>query len=598
MDFFESQAQAHRKTKWLIAYFALAVIGIILTIHIAAALAFGESPTNWHNLGMVAAGVTAVVALGSIYRIAELSQGGGAVAQMMGGRQIAPGTNDPREVQLRNVVEEMALASGVPVPDIYVLDEESAINAFAAGNTPGDAVVAVTRGTLETLNRDQLQGVIAHEFSHILNGDMRLNLRLIGVLNGILLIAIIGQFVFRMGAWGGGGVRRGSSDGKGSSAIPIFAIGAALWLIGSIGVFFANLIKAAVSRQREFLADASAVQFTRNPDGIAGALYKIGRLSSRLEAPRAAEASHLFFGNGLGDPFIGLFATHPPIEDRIKAIAPGFDPAGIRESTAAGDTPSPPPAAPPPLQKITGALLAAMPAFAVEASHDTASAVSLIYALLLSNDPATRERQLASLTLTAAEHTEIDRDLQRAQQITDAIGMMDLCLPALRQLSKPQYETFRRNVQQLIACDGQVELFEFVLHKSLVRHVDHFFTPSRGPSIRYRSILPLLPDVATVLSALAASSGAHEAAYQAGVRALLLKPNAASIPRPENVDFAALDAALDRIVEADPQTRRKILNACNQAVRQDGVIHPREAALLRAISDVLAAPMLDPENVA
>ena len=595
MDFFESQARAHRKTKWLILYFALAVAGIILTIHVAASLAFGESLTNLHNFAMVAGGVLSVVALGSIYRIAELSHGGGVVAQMMGGRQLAPGTTDLREIQLRNVVEEMALASGVPVPDIYVLDEESAINAFAAGNTPGDAVVAVTRGTLDNLTRDELQGVVAHEFSHILNGDMRLNLRLIGVLNGILLLALIGQFVFRMGAWGGGSVRRSGGDGKSNSAVPIFLIGAALWLIGSIGVFFANLIKAAVSRQREFLADASAVQFTRNPGGIASALYKIGRLSSKLEAPRAAEASHLFFGNGLGESFIGLFATHPPIEERIKAIDPGFDPAQARPVAPEEKSPAP---APTPLKRITGPLLAAMPAFAVEASHDTASAVSLIYALLLSHDDATRERQLASLALSEAERAEIVRDLRRSGQIADAIGMMDLCLPALRQLSKPQYETFRANVQKLIACDGEIDLFEFVLHKALVRHADHAFTPSRGPAVRYKSVVPLLPDIATVLSALSAYSGGSEAAFQAGMRALLLKPDAAPAARSGKVDFPALDAALERLVEADPPTRRKILNACNQAVRQDGVIHPREAALMRAISDVLAAPMLDPENVA
>ncbi|HVE16916.1 MAG TPA: M48 family metallopeptidase, partial [Chthoniobacterales bacterium] len=325
MDFFESQARAHRKTKWLIVYFVLAVLGIIVTLHVAAAFAFREPLTDWRMLGMISGGVIVVVTLGSLYRIAELSQGGGVVAQMLGGRQLAPHPTDLREQQLRNVVEEMALASGVPVPDIYVLDEEQAINAFAAGNTPGDAVVAVTRGTLEQLNRDQLQGVIAHEFSHILNGDMRLNVRLIGVLTGILLLAMIGRIVFEISARTGGSVR--SSDNKnGNAQLPLFLIGAGIWLIGSIGVFFAKLIKAAVSRQREFLADASAVQFTRNPDGIAGALYKIGQAGSKLESPRADEASHMFFGNGLGESFMGLFATHPPIVERIQAIDPSFQP--------------------------------------------------------------------------------------------------------------------------------------------------------------------------------------------------------------------------------------------------------------------------------
>jgi Zn-dependent protease with chaperone function len=598
MDFFESQARAHRKTKWLIIYFILAVLGIIVTLHVAAALAFREPLTDWRMLGMISGGVIVVVTLGSLYRIAELSQGGGVVAQMLGGRQLAPHPTDLREQQLRNVVEEMALASGVPVPDIYVLDEELAINAFAAGNTPGDAAVAVTRGTLEQLNRDQLQGVIAHEFSHILNGDMRLNVRLIGVLTGILLLAMIGRIVFEIGARAGGSVR-GSDNKNGNAQLPLFLIGAGVWLIGSIGVFFAKLIKAAVSRQREFLADASAVQFTRNPDGIAGALYKIGQAGSKLESPRADEASHMFFGNGLGESFMGLFATHPPIVERIQAIDPSFQP---RAETVPVET-APPAAGPTPRNvALAGAMLAAMPEFARQGARVTASAVPLIYALLLSNDPPTREKQLASIQLSAADRAEVDRDVQRSGEISDAITLMDLCLPALRQLSDAQYASFRQNVGILIQCDGKVDLFEFVLHKALVRHVDHAFTKSRGPAIRYQSPVPLLPEIGTLLSTLAWYAGdtpdVRDAAFQTGVTALLLKPGAFPMQRTDGCDFAALDTALDRIAEADPATKRKIFNASNQAVRHDGVIQPREAALLRAVSDVLACPVLDPENVA
>jgi Zn-dependent protease with chaperone function len=595
MDFFESQALAHRKTKWLILYFALAVAGIIATLHIIAALALGESLTDWRMLGMISGGVIIVVSLGALYRIAELSRGGGVVAQMLGGRQLAPHTTEPREMQLRNVVEEMSLASGVPVPDIYVLDDEAAINAFAAGNTAGDAVVAVTRGALDQLTRDELQGVIAHEFSHILNGDMRLNVRLIGVLTGILLLAILGRILFQLAGNGGSS----DSDSR-KSAMAFFAIGAALWLIGSIGVLFAKLIKAAVSRQREFLADASAVQFTRNPDGIAGALYKIGKLTSKLEAPRADEASHLFFGNGLGDSFSSLFATHPPIDERIRAIDPGFEPSRVRETPPPSETPAAKPRAVPGV--IAGTLLSALPAFARDAAHETASAVPLIYALLLSNDPATRERQLAAITLNPQDRAELDRDIKRSGEITDAIAMMNLCLPALRQLSDTQYTSFRENVRKLIACDGQVDLFEFVLHKALVSHVDHYFTKSRGPAVKYRSLVPLVPDIVTTLSALAwyadETPEAREAAFQAGVAALMLKPGVFPMQRIDGCDFAALEPALDHLAEADPPTRRTIFNACNQAVRHDGVIQPREAALMRAVSDVLSCPMLDPENVA
>ena len=593
MDFFESQARAHRKTRWLLVYFVLAVIAIIVTLQLLAAWATGESVFDPGLLGLVSLGVIAVVSLGALYRIAELSRGGGGVvAQMLGGRELAPHTTDLHEQQLRNVVEEMALASGVPVPDIYVLDDEAAINAFAAGNTPGDAVVAVTRGTLESLNRDQLQGVVAHEFSHILNGDMRLNLRLMGVLNGILLLAILGRIVFEISARTGGGVRS-DRDGK-NSQVPLFLIGAALWLVGSIGVFFAKLIKAAVSRQREFLADASAVQFTRNPDGIAGALWKIGQAGSKLQSARADEASHFFFGNGLGESFSSLFSTHPPIAERIQAIDPGFDPAQI---TKWDPSPLPQPATHPTRDNaiLAGAMLAAMPAFARDGARETASAVPLIYALLLSGDAATRERQLAGLEISEEQRAEIVRDLGRKGEVTDALAMVDLCLPALRKLSPPQYAAFRENVRRLIACDGEVDLFEFVLHQALVRHVDHFFTKTSGPTVRYRSPVPLLPDLATVLSALASfaddDAAARDAAFQAGVAALLLKPGAFPMQRAETIAFPAVEAALERMAEADPPTKQKIFNACTATVQHDGVVRPREAAMLRAVADVLGCPM-------
>ena len=570
MDFFEHQARAHRRTRWLLVYFVLAVLGIIGTLHLLAAWAFGLAFTDVHLLGLVSGGVLVVVATGSIYRMAELAQGGRVVAEMLGGRQLAPHPADLREQQLRNVVEEMALASGVPVPDIYVLDREAAINAFAAGNTPGDAVVAVTRGTLERLSRDELQGVVAHEFSHILNGDMRLNLRLIGGLNGILLLAILGRILFELGARAGGAARS-SRDGS-KATVPLFAIGAALWLVGSIGVFFAKLIKAAVSRQREFLADASAVQFTRNPDGIAGALWKIGRGGSRLQSPRADEASHLFFGNGLGESFAGLFATHPPIKDRIAAVHPGFQ-------ADAPPLPDEPPAVEPSFEGV--------PAFARTGARETPHAVPLIYAVLLSEDGLTRDAQLAALKVDAAERAEITRDLARRGEIGDALAVMDLALPALRALSPPQYQTFRENVRRLVEMDGEVDLFEFVLHRALVRHVDHFFTRSRGPAVRYRSLAPLQPDLEIVLSALAPTADAFAAAARA-----LTAAGVAPLVRRDAPPLVEVGPALDRLAESDPATKRQIHQACVAASGDS----PRARALLRAVADVLGCPSVAVEG--
>ena len=304
MDFFESQDAARQKTGRLVLLFVLAVVSIIVSVYLVVSGALfytaeTEEARLWHPelFLAVATATVAVVAGGSLYKIAQLRGGGRVVAEALGGRLIPRDATDPQQRKILNVVEEMAIASGVPVPEVFVMEEEPGINAFAAGKTFSDAAIGVSRGAMKLLTRDELQGVIAHEFSHILNGDMKLNLRLIGVLHGILILAIIGRIVLRSAAFSGGGRSR---DDKGAGAI-FMILGIGLLAIGYIGVFFGHLIKSAISRQREFLADASAVQFTRNPDGIGGALKKIGGLSygSKLINGRAEEVSHMCFGNAL-----------------------------------------------------------------------------------------------------------------------------------------------------------------------------------------------------------------------------------------------------------------------------------------------------------
>ncbi len=610
MDFFEHQERAKRNTGWLIFYFILAVIGIIAVLQVVLALAMGESLLDPRLLAMISGGVIVVVGLGSLFKIFELSQGGGVVAEMLGGQQIDPHTTDPKEVQLRNVVEEMAIASGLPVPDIYVLPGEDGINAFAAGNQPGDAVVAVTRGTLNALTRDELQGVVAHEFSHILNGDMRLNIRLIGALNGILLLAILGNILFRTGFFAGGRARSSRDSTGGGGQLPIFVIGIALLVVGSVGAFFARLIKAAVSRQREFLADASAVQFTRNPDGIAGALFKIGRATSRLETPRAEEASHLFFGNGLGEALAGMFATHPPIDARIAAIAPGFDPAAVRSPVER----QPSPETEKPARKrggwtdgagvldartlaVAGAALAAMPDFSRVAARETGAAVSLIYSLLLSADDDTRDRQVKGLKADEAQRRQVLADVERRSEIPGEAWLhtVDLCLPALRKMSPEQYGVFRANVRRLVDADGQVDLFEYVLQKALTRHLDGYFTKRGEPAVRFRSVGDVVDEVETVMSALAwfdaEDEGQREAAFRAGVAALELGSNAGRVERTEGMRLGDVDGALDRLAQTDGATKRVILEACGRVVMADGVIEPRQGALLRAVADTLGCPI-------
>ena len=353
MDFFDAQDHARRLTHRLVFLFGLAVASMVAIVYLVAVVVLGVvpmeelvgvGPVGEGAAGLVdpglllavAVGMGGVIGGGALFRTAQLRKGGSAVAELLGGRRVDPATADPLERVLVNVVEEMSIASGVSVPAIFVMDREAGINAFAAGHTIDDAAVAVTRGTLENLTRDELQGVIAHEFSHILNGDMRLNVRLMGLLFGILLLAVVGRGLLRGAMWGGGG--RSSRGGRGSG-MQVAALGGVLVLLGYLGVVFGRLIQAAVSRQREFLADAAAVEFTRNPDGIAGALKRIGAAAgagpalspaaggdgSRLQDHHAQEASHLFFADGVGKAFSRLTATHPPLAERIRRVDPRWD---------------------------------------------------------------------------------------------------------------------------------------------------------------------------------------------------------------------------------------------------------------------------------
>src|SRR5205823_2467477 len=328
VDFFDRQDKARRNTTLLVFYFVLAVLSLLLAVNVVVSLLFigftnyglvirnlnpvssaNELSLPWSHgelLFLVTIGTLSVILIGSVFKTLQLARGGSAVAELLGGRLIDSNTTDADERKLLNVVDEMSIASGVPVPQVYLMDGEAGINAFAAGHSTSDAAISVTRGCMKLLSRDELQGVIAHEFSHILNGDMRLNLRLMGLVFGILCLTVIGRILIRAQ--------------RSKFLLPI--IGVSLIVIGWAGVFFGRLIQAAVSRQREALADAAAVQFTRNPAGLAGALKKILIHGSRIDSPHAEEASHLFFANGLDT---SIFATHPLLTDRIRALRPTFD---------------------------------------------------------------------------------------------------------------------------------------------------------------------------------------------------------------------------------------------------------------------------------
>ncbi|MCB1235304.1 MAG: M48 family metallopeptidase [Verrucomicrobiae bacterium] len=660
MDFFEHQEQARRKSHVLVFYFLLAVIGIVVSIYaviVAAGFFAGREDIRRGGSGLgiglwnpelflgTAAATTGVILLGTAYKTLRLTAGGAVVAKDLGGRPLDPNTTDYHEKRLLNVVEEMAIASGVPVPEVYVMDDEDAINAFAAGRSTSDAVIGVTRGCMKLLSRDELQGVIAHEFSHILNGDMRLNLRLIGLLFGILFIAMIGQMLVR-GTLRGARFSRSKEGGGGALAFLLF--GVALMLVGYVGLFFGKLIKAAVSRQREFLADASAVQFTRNPDGIAGALKKIGGLShgSSLKTPMAEEASHMFFGNALRG---GLsLATHPPLTERIRRIVPSWDgkfpkpllpniSTGARDveaeasrhraAVAAGavsgfsggeDTPAPPAKdsaltlseaeALDGMGHLRGEHVAygrelrgGMPEHWVRAAHSESGAQALVFALLLAQDDDLRGVELSQLRSVTDEETylatvQLHREIANIHSALK-LALVDLALPSLRHLSPDEYQRLRHIVGQLMASDRKIDLFEFTLQKVIRRHLDNYFGHVDPLRIRFKKIGDLEEDAAVLLTTLAFLGHADDpdaahAAFRHGAREIESDTYATLAPKPAaECGLDRVEAAIDRFSQGTPLLKRRLLHACGKTVMADEKVTSAEAELIRAIADAIGFPI-------
>jgi Zn-dependent protease with chaperone function len=548
------------------------------------------------------------------------------VAELLDGRPIDPNTTDPDERRVLNVVEEMAIASGTPVPPVYLLENEEGINAFAAGYTPSDAVIGVTRGCVQTLTRDELQGVIAHEFSHILNGDMRLNIRLMGVLYGILMISITGWLIFRFTA--GGSSRRSNGDKKeGNNPLPL--LGLALYVIGFVGVFFARLIKAAVSRQREYLADASAVQFTRNPPGIAGALKKIGASAdgSRVRDAEAEEVSHMFFGEALG--LSGLMATHPPLADRIHRIDPTFDgdfsavelaPARSERLEASasprhgtGRAPHPRSMRFDPVRAITSigtlgpenlayasTLLASLPDPVTDAARDPSGACALVYALLLDQeDESVRDAQLAHLAghEPAATADETRKLSAKVRQLgaEARLPVLELALPALHLLSPAQYEAFTANVDHLVEADRRIDLFEYALRRMLLRHLAPQFGKFAPPKVVHVTVPPLVQPTAILLSALARADRSENSdpprSFRSGIEALQWPLAHVEILPPESSGLKAVDGALKVLEAAAPRLKKRVLEACAACIGANGLVTTEEGELLRAVADALDCPM-------
>ncbi len=634
MDFFQSQDVARRNTTKLVVLFLLAVISLIAMTNVLIMITLGllsEDPAagmaaqlDWGAFIWVSVAVIAVVAFGSLYKVASLSGGGARVAEMMQAQLIVDGTGDLDKQRVLNVVEEMAIASGTPVPPVYLM-EEDAINAFAAGYSPADAVIGVTRGAIQKLSREELQGVIAHEFSHILHGDMRLNIRLIGLLHGIMVLGLMGYYLMRSAAFSG----RSRNGGQ------IAILGLGLVVIGFAGTFFGNLIKSAVSRQREYLADASAVQYTRNPDGIAGALKRIGADSqgSVLQNPAASEISHALFSKGVKSGINSMFATHPPLKKRIKSIQPNWDgsfdlppvrrhepepqhSAATGGSSEKGRSPltlvaglgvlaeqAMAQAGNPKTEHIRYAeqLHARLPAAPLQAAHDPYAARALIYVLVLADDAGAQQQQLAFIEANAdtGVHAEVINLMAHRDDLQPEfrLPLINIALSGMRQMSAAQYTLFRRNLAGVLRLDDGRGLQQWIVHKIVTHHLDEVFPDRQRPKARGNRTLAQSREACSVLLSWLVHAGEQEGLEpQAVFDKAVAELDAGNKTALEFIDgkdlsLAALDKAADELAQLRALLKPRLLKACATCIAADGKSTVTEQELFRAVAEIIDCPM-------
>ncbi|GHS87343.1 Zn-dependent protease [Campylobacterota bacterium] len=621
MNFFQRQAKARQNTKLLIALFGAAVVticfaiwylvGLILYSSEVGSLAISparllEAMPGDFNFWVIAATLIAIAA-GCLHKIYQLSKDASAVAQQLGGKLIVPATYDQHERRLLNIVEEMSIASSVPMPKVYILDDES-INAFAAGTSYENAVIGVTHGAITLLNRAELQGVIAHEFSHIFNGDMRLNIKAIGVLNGILFISVIGRVFMRPS-------RRSNKKGGGYIVI----IGVALWLVGSLGVFFGSAIKAAINRQREYLADASAVQFTREPQGLAGALKKIGGSSSILSASAAAEFSHLYFSSGIRG-FLS-FATHPPLEERIRAIEPSWDGKFITPEPSVVELGEAGAASAAGGRAIARAVTTAavlgeidsigeLNAEKLDRAHlaigtigellrvsaaDALGAQFVVFALLLDADIAVSIKQRACLrsAFTAAQMEQFERVAQEAALLDRAnyLNLIYLAAPSLKLLSPAQYAAFRRVMNELIDADFRVTLFERNLKYLALYPLEIAHGDRKIASEIYGKLSDISGEAATVLSAIVYERFGGDEKGLEPFNAMIAKFGANLAYAPHATEDR-LEAAYNALQRAKPELRQTIVEMALFCLKSDGIFDAEDTETIHAFCALMRLPIL------
>ncbi len=592
MDFFAQQDEARRASRWLVLWYLLAVAFVVACFNLAAALVYAAF--SWGQLMPLAAhlavsGVVAATILGvTLHRMWQMSEGGPAVAALLGAHYLDRSHCTPAEAKLLNVVEEMAIASGIAVPPVYLLRGETAINALVAGHTPNEAVIVATQGAVQQLSRDELQGVMGHEFSHILNGDMALNVRLVSLLAGIACFGEWGEAMVYAGA--AEAAKKSREERGGEVLVALF--GTAIAFIGFPGLFAAEAIKAAISRQRELLADAASVQFTRNPDGIAGALDSIRYLKAgtTLRTAYAIELSHMFFAPAIVRWW--AWPSHPPVEERIRRAHPRFMQEDYRRTRhastyrdgrvavldGAGN-----------VVKVMGGLGALAAVIEAPRPEHVDHARRLLEAL-----PAQTRQRLA--TPEGAEQIVLE-GLGRAQQLL----IFELALPALKQLPQKRRDTFLAEVRRRVQADRKVTLAEFVQATLLRQHLRE----GAGKPIptKFGKVEDVAQDAHVILSLIAhASQGDTEAAHAKG-KAVLGVELPGALPAAE-LTAARLETALERLRHLQPFQKPRVLKACVETAAADGRFRLAEAELVRAVAATLDCPLppvigaLDPATLA
>lgn len=628
MDFFREQDIARRNARLLTVLFVVAVFLLLAVINLFLAFALTATDTlengypttiEFSRLDLrltLLVSIAIIVVIGAVvlYNWVRFSQGGRSVAEALGARPAASNTENPQERRAQNIVQEIALAANMPVPPLYILDEEPGINAFAAGISPGDAVVAITQGAMDHLTRDELQGVIGHEFSHILNGDMRLSIRLMAMLRGITFIGDLGA-IFSRSAISHRSRRR--SNNSNNNTMGLLLIGLVLYLIGLLGGLMAGLIKSAISQQKEYLADASSVQFTRNPNGISDALKVIGGYTpgTLVHSARAEEMSHLFFGQVKHRLWL-MFATHPPLEERIRRVDPQWDGAFITRPTkrpaseSADDTETG-------IAQAQRSLAAALPlaleatgvndtptsseateaqypyalaAEVIEDAREPLGAMSLLLALLWHEaSPKNQRAAVREANIKGLETLVVHRgsELQNLEPEL-RLPLIELCLPTLKTLSAPQYKTFKGLLINFVKADGKIELFEWCLYQ-LVRHYldPHFVKRSSRP--QHAELKSVSESLAIALGTLALlGHGDTETSFQSGVHVLELP---LTLPANNALGVQQFGKAIEQLANCYPLLKVTILKALASVAEQDGHISPRELTLIKAIGAVMDCPL-------